>query len=329
MVEEKKSCDTTTTKQHGAGQQSSAERKHSDAPSLFHGIMRSLGFMAVLYAVLLVLSAVVTPHNPVVTLGLHFPNQFDYTLLDRNSLDLIFVGDSSAQSSFAPELIEQRIGIRSYNSARPLQKLAESDEIANDTFNYHHTKVVVAETNNFFHRTGVRMVMQDVGRRVCPLLRYHSNWKLIATGHMDDNPQGIAPHMGYKKKDQVVPYKGGDYMKDKGNKISLTPIAEYYLNDLKKSCEEHGAKLVLVSAPNAREFTFARHVELERWAKKNGVAYYDMNDPSSKVGIDWSVDSRDGGTHLNFTGATKASNWLADRLYADLGIGHEPTGDQK
>lgn len=328
MIEEKKNRDMATDAQNADGQQPSAEGGNSNAPSLLHGIVRSLGFMAVLYAVLLVLSAVVTPRNPVVTLGLHFPSQFDYTQLDRNSLDLIFVGDSSAQSSFAPEIIEERTGVHSYNSARPLQKLAESVEIADDTFNYHHTKIVVAETNNFFHRTGIRMVMQDIGRRVCPLLRYHNNWKLIAGGHMNDNPIGLAPHMGYKKKNHVVPYKGGDYMKDKGNKISLTPIAEYYLNDLKKSCEEHGAILVLVSAPNAREFSFARHVELARWAKKNGVKYYDMNMPSSKVGIDWSVDSRDGGTHLNFAGATKASNWLADRLYADFGIGHEPAKEK-
>lgn len=293
-------------------------------PSLLIGVARSLAFLALLYAVLTGIYSVVAPHHPMMTRGFRFANQFGYTALPINSLDMIVLGDSSGQSSFSPDMMEQLTGVRCFNAARPQQKPAESVQLVTDSFRYDKIKVVVAEMNSFFHGTDIRMVVQDLGDSYLPLMRYHDNWKLIARGQMDDSPVPT-PNRGYKWSNLMVPYKGGDYMKDRGEKTPFTPFAEYYLGKLQKVCEDNGAILVLVSAPNAHEFNLAKHNTVTEWAKTHHVPYYDMNEADSQVGIDWSKDSRDAGTHLNYLGATKASTWLATRLYDDFGIGHAPT----
>ena len=53
------------------------------------------------------------------------------------------------------------------------------------------------------------------------------------------------------------------------------------------------------------------HNALELWAAEHDVAYLDLNLQSDAIGIDWSTDSKDGGDHLNASGAEKFSRYMS------------------
>lgn len=90
---------------------------------------------------------------------------------------------------------------------------------------------------------------------------------------------------------------------------SMDADAEKYLLLMKEYCESHGAKLVLVSSPSPKNWTYAKHNSVSDWAQENAVTYEDLN-LNDALGIDWTSDTKDGGDHLNFDGAKKVSNYI-------------------
>ena len=65
----------------------------------------------------------------------------------------------------------------------------------------------------------------------------------------------------------------------------------------------------------AQEQTFIQEQQ-QKIAEKYGITYYDFNFEADKIGIDWNVDTRDGGNHLNSRGADKLTNYVG-KIFAD------------
>ena len=70
----------------------------------------------------------------------------------------------------------------------------------------------------------------------------------------------------------------------------------------------------MYSAPYKLAWNMNRHNGIAKIAKEIGVEYVDLNLEDS-IGIDWKKDTRDGGEHLNYTGASKATKYLSKYLY--------------
>ena len=277
---------------------------------LIHGSV----FLLVLAGVLAGLSVLLSPRTPTVTLGEQYPAVRGYALLPADTIDAFFVGDSSAQGAISPQVFEEKTGMSSFNASCPIQKSVESVELVEDMFRYQSPKVVVYEVNNLYRDTSVTRDVRTRAEQLIPVLRYHTNWKKLLSGSLFAPAEMPTTERGFRPSDRVKAYTGGDYMADDGSTKELTRMAKVYLRQMEQTCRAHGARLVLVSVPNAQEWSAAKDRAVSAWAQENGVDYYDLNLASAGVGIDWLTDTRDGGMHLNSAGARKATTWLAARL---------------
>ena len=68
--------------------------------------------------------------------------------------------------------------------------------------------------------------------------------------------------------------------------------------------------------PSANSWNMARHQAVADYASDRNIPFIDFNmkDMMTKTGFDWLTDSRDGGNHLNYSGAKKISTWLGNYL---------------
>ena len=97
----------------------------------------------------------------------------------------------------------------------------------------------------------------------------------------------------------------------------IPEASQRMLESLGALCRKQGARLMLISVPNAKAWDLERHRRVAALAEKLGIEYLDMN--LEQVGLDWQTDCLDGGDHLNEWGAKKVSRYLAAYL-ADTGL---------
>ena len=69
-----------------------------------------------------------------------------------------------------------------------------------------------------------------------------------------------------------------------------------------------------MSTPSTVNWNTPRHNRVEQLAADLDVAYYDLNTGSTRVDIDWTQDSCDGGDHLNIRGAQKVTTAMGSIL---------------
>ena len=79
-------------------------------------------------------------------------------------------------------------------------------------------------------------------------------------------------------------------------------------------CDKNGIKLVLISSPSTTYFTYKRHNRTTALASELGCEFIDMNQMPEELRIDWSKNTRDKGSHLNYSGAKKTTDWVSEYL---------------
>ena len=87
-----------------------------------------------------------------------------------------------------------------------------------------------------------------------------------------------------------------------------------YMRQVKEILDQHGTKLLMVSAPNPLNWSTSKHNTLQEWCDQNNVTYIDYNLKPEELNINWLTDSRDGGDHLNYSGSVKFMNVLGKYL---------------
>ena len=87
-----------------------------------------------------------------------------------------------------------------------------------------------------------------------------------------------------------------------------------YFEKIVELCNENDIKLLLVSLPNMRRWTYSKSEEASELAKKYNIEFIDFNKNQDLLNIDWKTESRDGGGHLNYSGAIKATNYIGEHI---------------
>jgi len=260
--------------------------------------------------------------------------------------DVIFIGDCEVYANFSPmELYRQR-GITAYVRGTSQQLIWQSYYILEETLNYETPKAVVYNVNAMRYSEPVSeaynrltidqmrwssskvgiirasmMEEEDFLSYVFPILRYHSRFdKLTAEDvqylfRVKDNTWN-----GYQMNKSIVPLE---------SLPTKRPLADYrfgdicyeYLDKMRQLCQEKGVELILIKAPSQYPYWYEEYdAQVEDYARKYGLAFYNFTESVEEIGLDFSVDTYDAGLHLNLAGATKMSDWFADILAEKHGI---------
>lgn len=153
-----------------------------------------------------------------------------------------------------------------------------------------------------------------------PLVKYHDNWKhlklttfLQPRGKYHFSNKGMA----YANTVKAYPF-GNEYMQLSGGKHAM--LSEEKLVQFQKIydlCDRNGIRLVLLTVPSANTWNKGKSDTVKQLAKKYDLTYYDYN-RQLPAGFNWVTDSKDGGNHLNYAGASAVTKDLAKKLTDDL-----------
>ena len=153
-----------------------------------------------------------------------------------------------------------------------------------------------------------------------PLVKYHDNWKhLKLTTFLQPHGKYHFSNKGMAYANTVKAYPfGNEYMQLSGGKHAM--LSEEKLDQFQKIydlCDRNGIRLVLLTVPSANTWNKGKSDTVKQLAKKYDLTYYDYN-RQLPAGFNWVTDSKDGGNHLNYAGASAVTKDLAKKLTNDL-----------
>ena len=279
-------------------------------------------FMIVLIGSMLLLSFVFTPTNNYPDAGMIDWNVKAILAEPQNSIDAIFLGNSEGYYAFTPLKIWEEQGITTYNCSAKGNPVNISESYLHLAFEKQTPKVVFFETDSIYKKPLV--IWQLFSSRVVEtfsVMSYHNRWK-----DMDASEIGKEKNYTYQDDFKGFFMDKATVAADPATNMNPTDKSKHifyrnrqYIIRMKEYCEERGAKFVLVSTPTTKNWNMKKHNGMAEFAQSAGIEYIDMNFMYDELHIDWNTDSRDGGDHLNVTGADKICSYLGQYL-ANTGL---------
>lgn len=257
--------------------------------------------------------------------------------------EVIFIGDCEVYANFSPMVMYEEEGIKAYVRGSSQQMIWQSYYILKETLKYETPKVVVFNVNSMRYGKDSKEVSEAYNRLtidnmkwskekmeiikesmldeetflsyVFPILRYHSRYDKLTKEDFE-----------YLIKDKKVTHNGfliNKNVKGVENLPTKRKLANYefskecyeFLDKITELCKENGIKLVLIKAPSVYPYWYEEYNEqIREYAKKNNIDFYNLVEEAENIGLDYSIDTYDGGLHLNLQGATKLSKYFSKIL---------------
>ena len=233
-----------------------------------------------------------------------------------NSLEVLFFGDSESYASFYPKYLLSEYGYSSFVCGTAAQKVCDSYAILRNAFETQSPKVVVMETNCLYRELKSKkdnpdQVMNYLVDKLT-VFAYHSDWKMAARKLLPKSRDvNRRKRKGFIVRKNVIPYKDGKYMHKTNEQLDIDAEIASYLEQISTLCKEQDAELLLVSTPSPKNWTYKKHNGTKAWADSHNVAYIDLN-LDENIDIDWRTDTKDGGDHLNISGAKKVTAFMGE-----------------
>ena len=277
-------------------------------------ILGPLLFLGLLGLLLVPASLILQPKDNTEEAGMYQTSAAGILSQPENSIEVLFLGDSEAYSSFVPLDLWEQTGITSFVCSSLDQKTYETLELLDMALGCQSPKVVVLETNVLYRVYASTDALSPKLEAKIPALRYHDRWKSLRLSDFCSMPRYTAysPDRGYHL---LTKAKAADVEGYMAPMEEREPLSRTNLADLKKIaevCRKRGISLVLFSAPSPANWTMRRHNTIRDTAESLGLPYIDGN--LLDLGIDWDTDTYDRGDHLNYSGAAKVTAWIGDYL---------------
>ena len=260
--------------------------------------------------------------------------------------DVIFVGDCEVYANFTPMEMYRSQGLTAYVRGSSQQLIWQSYYVLKETLKYEIPKVVVFNVNSMrygepiseaFNRLTldqmkwsgekVKMIQasmmeeEDFLSYVFPVLRYHSRFDELT---MED-----ITYFFNEKQNTWNGHLVNQAVNPLGTLPAKRPLPDYqfpeicydYLDGMRKLCEENGVEFILIKAPSVYPFWYDEYdAQIQEYADVHGLKFYNFLDYVEEMGIDYSLDTYDGGLHMNLAGAVKLSNFFAEILVREHGL---------
>lgn len=260
--------------------------------------------------------------------------------------DVIFIGDCEVYANISPLELWRSRGITSYVRGSSQQLIWQSYYILEETLRYEKPKAVVYNVNAMrysepvsepynrmtidklrWSSQKVNMILasmmeeESFASYVFPILRYHSRFDQL-TGE----------DLQYFFRVEDTTFRGhllNTQVKSAGSLPAMRPQASYefgeicwqYLEKMERLCRENGVELILMKAPSLYPYWYEQYdAQIAAFAQEHALAYYNFTASTQQIGLDFAVDTYDGGLHLNNAGAEKLSRYFADILADEHGM---------
>lgn len=258
--------------------------------------------------------------------------------------DVIFLGDSEVYYNFSPKCLEENYGLKAYIRGSANQTTWQSYYLLLDTLRYETPKVVVLSVSSLmknevtsepYNRMTIDGMEWSQYKYECikesmleeetiisylfPIFRYHDRWSDIKTEDVKyffEKPQ--VSYRGYIEKDEIVPMGQMPAVRPLEN-YELATKAMEALEKIRKTCDENDIKLILVKSPSQYPHWYKEwEQQVEKFANNNKIKYVNLLEEVDEIGLDFSVDSFDGGLHLNGTGAVKNTEYFGNIIKEEI-----------
>ena len=311
-------------------------------------ISRALIFMMVFMLIFIFLSRVFAVNSSSSEDGMESRITTAYRGEARNSLDIVFTGNSDVYRGVSPVDLYEQTGITSAVSGRPNNSPEMIVKDVKDILKYQEPKVIVLETDclfsgrnpsfaknqaavppaSFFEK--IKSTIREADSAIIsginfyfPLIKYHDRWKKLKLSSFISHHTSFYTfsNKGMAYSDKVKPYTSDpDYMESSGTAIKTMSVENAAaFEQIYETCSQKNIRLVLITVPSANTWNISKSNAVQKLADEYGLTYYDYN-RTYPAGFDWSQDSKDGGNHLNYSAALKVTSDFGGKLQNDLGM---------
>ncbi len=255
--------------------------------------------------------------------------------------DVIFVGSSTVFSGVNPIVLWEQYGMTAYDRSNSSQTSWISYFVLKDALERSEPEMVVLDLG--FFRYGDDYVEEANNRKTfdgmrpsktkfqgiraardaeetyldyaVPIFRFHTRWKDLKAEdfkYMYYKPS--VTHNGYIYLDGIVP-PDREPNTEGLFEVRMSNRNAMFLENIIELCMDHSVPLLLMKTPSydpkwGEEF----EKDIHDIADGYGVPYVDFDTYAEEMGLDYTVDTGDGGGHLNVTGAEKFTTFLGGYL---------------
>ena len=271
----------------------------------------------------------------------------EFYSLDKNSLDIVFLGNSHVYNGINPAVFYEETGIKGFDMATSNQDLFVSYYILKEMLKTQSPEVVVLDTyalhlsltpqeeqlRSTYYKMAfdsmklssnkVKAVREwktlkddiNVVERLFPIFEYHSRWEELNETDFSDTAMRTV-NLGHAyafKTIEGVELEGYDMYEEP---VDPTGQSREYFDRIVRLLSENNVTLVLVSLPEAGSDP-GENAANGALADENGLWFINYNEASRlrSLDLDCEKDLRDA-SHLNALGADKLTRALAKDLTA-------------
>lgn len=275
--------------------------------------------------------------------------------IEKNTIDVVFLGSSHSASCFNPQVIFNNYGIKSYNLSCEQQNLLVSYYWLKEAMRYQKPQVVVLDCYMLFTfdesealntseectRKAIDAMKwslnkfeaiksicandksQSVESYIFPNIRYHERWKnLSESDFVKGEIENYTKLKGYAPLDDKVGAENSHIFSeiDSSENEEMVPLMELYLGKIVDLCAENNIELVLFKTPCTR-WDVKEHNTVSNYAIRNNLRFIDFNEKTvfTNSGFDF-INGMDDGVHANVWGAESLSLYIANILYSEYGV---------
>ena len=236
------------------------------------------------------------------------------------SIDIVAIGNSDLYSGWNSLQLWNEQGITSFVAAGPKQNTKLSYYMLKEVLKIEKPKLVVLEVDAFFgeYEEIDSKGYQYTAQKYCyKLFENKEEWSIIK-----DEPYMKSEYLQNRMRlygyyyDKTVEKctTGFSYMKKSQNRTTVSSYTKKYLNKIIQLAYENNCQILFICFPSESSWSYARHNTVSDYAKKYSIPFIDLNIEQYDTGFSWLSDSRDGGNHLNNSGATKMTHFLGQYI---------------
>ncbi|WP_026658369.1 hypothetical protein [Butyrivibrio sp. AC2005] len=276
--------------------------------------------------------------------------------IDRDTIDVLFLGSSHAAAAFNPQVVYDKYGITSYNLACEQQNLVVSYYWLKEALRYQKPSAVVLDTYMLYtfdpseplntSESFTRMALdamrwsdvkweaihdicrldekQTVNSYIFQNVRFHNRWMELNENDFE-----------FVSLERHYELKGFSALSQRGTSdpdfepILVTNLEAYaeteplmmqYLDKIVTLCNDNDIDFILTKTPS-ESWDEYRHNAVQQYANENNIEFCDFNEyiAYEGSGFKWTKDMNDN-WHTNIWGAKRVSKYIAELLQEDYAV---------